>query len=341
MDILDKLYQKGVSRRNFLVGAGATGAVAALAGCNNNSNTGSGTVAPPAGLTDADILTYALNLEYLEAEFYLYAATGSGLTAADAGSSAGTTIVPATTKLTGLTTLQQNILNEIAYDEQTHVQFLRKALTAAGVTPVSRPALDLTFFGPLAVAAGITTAATGAGSFNPFTTFDNFLIGAFIFEDVGVTAYNGAAPLFSPAGVTSGYLGAAAGILAVEAYHAAYVRTIISALAILGSTTTGKTTTTSYAPFAAVNQVSALRATLGGGKETPLTLPNAGVLIPNPAVTTPVYGTSIVAADANALAYARTSDQVHHIVYGSATVGVAKGGFFPNGTNFKFAQTTS
>lgn len=345
---LSELYDKGLSRRNFLVGAGALGASAALAGC---SDSGSAAGYTTTGLGDVDILNFALQLEYLEAEYYLYAATGAGLSATDAGSGAGTTTVPSTgTKLTGLTTAQQNIVNEIAFDEQQHVKFLRSAL---GSSANSRPSIDLTFFGPLAVAAGITTASSGTGSFNPYSSYDNFILGAFIFEDVGVTAYNGAAPLISSAGVTAGYLAAAAGILAVEAYHAAYVRTYLTAQAINGSSTvTGSssasaTTTTSYVQFGYANKVSALRSALGGGNETSLTLPNT-LLAPGSApaasATTPApsYSTSIVAASSsNATAYARTPDQVLHIVYGSAAVGTKSGGFFPNGANYRFATTTT
>ena len=353
MDTLDKLYQKGkqgLSRRNFMVAAGATGAAAALAGCNDSFNTPTPIIAT--GLQDSDILNFALNLEYLEAQFYLYAATGQGLAAADMTggatsgyTTAGATIVPAVTKLTGLTTLQANFVNELAYTEQTHVRLLRSAL---GANAVAIPAIDLTFFGPLGVAAKITTSPT----FTPFDNYNDYLIGGFIFEDVGVTAYNGAAPLISAAGVAAGYLATAAGIMAVEAYHAAALRTQITGLAIAGesvtagSGTTNATTTTSFANFAAANLVIALRSSLGGGNETALTLPNS-LLAPgtapaaSPTTPAPVYASSIVAAGSTALAYARTTDQVHHIVYGSATVGVGKGGFFPNGTNFRFSTTTS
>jgi hypothetical protein len=278
---------------------------------------------------DSDYLNFALNLEYLEAEFYLHAATGSGLATADAGTNPGT--VTGGAQVTGLTAAQQDILNEIAYDEQAHVRFLRSALGSAAV---SRPAIDLTnSFNALASAAGI------GSTFNPFGSFDAFIVGAFIFEDVGVTAYAGAAPLISTAGIASGYLTAAAGIMGVEAYHAAYVRTYLTSQAIANS---------SYAYLGYANKVSALRATLGGGNETTLTVPTGTVPLTASTVAAP---SSIVAATtANAIAYARTTDQVLHIVYGSlsntagataSAAGVAKGAFFPNGLNGNITVTQS
>lgn len=321
------LAERRWNRRSFLTSAGAAGAAAVLAGCGSNGHTSTTGGGNTTTYTDTDILNFALNLEYLEAEFYLHAATGSGLATADAGSNPGA--VTGGAKVTGLTSTQQNILNEIAYDEQEHVRFLR---TALGSAAVARPAIDLTnSFNALASAAGI------GSTFNPFAGFDAFVVGAFIFEDVGVTAYAGAAPLISSAGITAGYLAAAAGIMAVEAYHAAYVRTYLTAQAIASS---------SYPYLGYANKVSALRGTLGGGNETALTVPTGTTT-----ATTIVTPSAIVAATgANAIAYARTTDQVLHIVYGSLSntpgatgpaAGVAKGAFFPNGLNGNITVTKS
>jgi hypothetical protein len=297
---LDALVEKAFSRRSFLAG-GAAATLAATTGCSPV-----GTITTTTGpYSDTDILNYALNLEYLEAEFYLRAATGSGLASADvsAGSASpyqtvGTVINDNAQVIPNMTALEQEILNEIAYEEQQHVRFLRSALGSAAVP---RPNLDLSYFGPLAIAAGFAT--TGGAIFTPFDSFDDFLVGAFLFEDVGVTAYSGAAPMISSTGVKAGYLTAAAGILAVEGYHAGTMLTV-------GNTA---------APSSS------------GSVETLLTLPMA---IGQPSAIVPASATT-------AIGFARTVNQVHHIVYGSATVGVSKGGFFPSGTNSIFATTTA
>jgi hypothetical protein len=306
-----------VSRRRFLYGAGGATAAAALAGCGST-----GTISLPAvsTFTDADILNFALNLEYLEAEFYLRAATGSGLSTADAGTGAGTVNAVSGSMVLGTTAAQQEYINAIAQDELNHVRFLRSALGSAAV---ARPNIDFTnAFTAAALAAGVITTGN---TFNPFSSFNNFLLGAFLFEDVGVTAYTGAAPLIS----SSALLNAAAGLQATEAYHAGEIRTLIAA--------TGAAAGSSQAEITAANQISNLRATLGGGNETPI---STGLSPTTGAVNSASGSTIVACTPGTSLAYARTTSQVLHIVYATANgAGVSQGGFFPNGLNGNIKTT--
>ena len=305
VEIVNKLLSTRPSRRSFLASAGAASVSALVAGC---SDSGSSNVNPTppvvTPVTDADILTFALNLEYLEAEFYLRAVTGSGLSSAD-----GSGTVTGGTKVPFKTTAFAAYAAEIAKNELDHVRAIRATLQSKGTTPITAPAIDFTAaFAAAATAAGITTASP----FNPFADETSFLLGSFLFEDVGVTAYTGAASLITDKGILS----AAAGIQAVEAYHAGELRTIIANIG--GDALTN------------ANKISALRGTLGGGAEVTLSLGSA------------TTASTIAAADGTGLAYGRSVDQVLHIVYATGGgAGVSSGGFFPSGLNGNIKTTAS
>jgi len=260
--------------------------------------------AAQAALTDADILNFALNLEYLEAQFYYFAVFGEGLPNELLGGTGTRGNVTGGRKVNFSDRVVELYAREIAQDERAHVAFLRNAI---GATAVAQPAIDISAdpngaFSSAARAAGLI----GAGqSFDPYANDENFLLGAFIFEDVGVTAYKGAAPLItSPV-----FLEAAAGILAVEAYHAGIVRTTLTRKGI-------------EAPqlIDATEKISAARDSLDGPEDK-----DQGIAPQDNA-------SNIAPLDQDGLAFSRTAGEVLNIVYLTRTA-AGQGGFFPNGVN--------
>ena len=338
------LSNPGLNRRGLLARAGIVGAAALgagmLGGSTQTADAAVGLTFGPKGdrikVNDYDILNFALNLEYLEAEFYQRAAYGRGLAEIDAGivlpggaKGAGSAVgtVPGTVTgpstpvpITFTTTAVQEYAQEIATDELKHVQFLRAAL---GKFAVAEPNIQLSE--SVFTAAALAAGAIPAGStFSPYTTNlggaltadASFLLGAFIFEDVGVTAYHGAAPYISSAkgGL---YVNKATGILAVEAYHAAEIRL---QLLQLGQATP--------AIIAAANAISALRDKASAAADG-VTPTDQGITLTSGNVTM----ANISPVDANAIAFARSFGSVLNIVYLNTTATPSSGGFFPTGLN--------
>lgn len=156
-------------------------------------------------VTDVDIVQFALNLEYLEAEFYTIASTGMtlvehGMQLGGSGVAGETTGGQKVTFNEGSTLAHS--AEQIGADERAHVTLLRQTLMSMGAQPVAKPAINL--------------EALGTG----FESQEAFINLARAFEDVGVSAYGGAAPLIEDKDI----LAAAARILASEAEHTANLR---------------------------------------------------------------------------------------------------------------------
>lgn len=300
------------TRRKFLGMTGLMGAGAVLSGCT------SVIAANPAKANlDAVIFNFALNLEYLEAAFYL-AATGRLGELDDAGGDSSKVLLPDGFKTaafngTGVAGMSAGVrayAEETATDEKNHVAVIKSVLKTAAV---SQPVIDL---GKAFQDAGKGASAGAITGFDPFANELFFLHGAFIFEDVGVSAYKGAARLLvddKPAG----NLENAAGILAVEAYHAGMIRTLLyqqkDKVAAAGLTVAQ-----------VVQAISNFRDSIDTDVDRDQGIvPGAG----NPDYVT--GASNIVLADKNSIAFSRTPRQVANIVFLSK--GQGKGGFFPEG----------
>ena len=286
--------ERALNRRHFIAALGMTGAAAGaalLTGCDTSTTAPTPSPVIPG---QTDVLNFALNLEFLEATFYSYITQGADLPASVlAGSGTVTGAPPAKLVFTVPNANQiTDMLNEIYYDELSHVKALQSVL---GVLAVPRPAINL-------AAAGAITAT-------------NAISIARQFEDVGLTAYAGAAAV-----LTSTNLAYTAQILPVEGFHSGMMRLIsiqnptIAAYANAGDGLDLKPFDPGTAALAAAGP------TASGGFVTTSGTANASAATPA------------------GFAFTRTTSQVLAILYATtsgtpAPTGTSKGGFFPNGVN--------
>lgn len=150
-----------VSRRRFM--GGLSGAIALVAGAGFiETPKGFGQAAAPA---IADVLNFALNLEYLEANLYAIVTTGGAISASLQGSGAGA-ITGSPGKLT-LNATTTALMQALANDEINHINDLRSAITSLGGTPISQPAINY------AAKGAITTQAQLLATTRQFTALGN------------------------------------------------------------------------------------------------------------------------------------------------------------------------
>lgn len=192
LNIAQPLYTP-IKRRSFFMYAGATAGATALilAGCSKDDTNSNSPAAGTVSLGNGNlsVLQYAYALEQLEAAFY-----------------AQVVKTPATDFMTG----ELAYFTQVAAHEAIHRDFFKAAITnVVKATPIQ----DLT---PNFSSITFTSRASVLGA-------------AKAFEDLGVSAYNGAGKLISasdPNGAT--YLTLAGKIVSVEARHAAYIRDLIT-----------------------------------------------------------------------------------------------------------------
>lgn len=175
MELKDVMH-RAANRRTFLMSAGAAGLSLAGAGLLPDKGAFHDSKVEAAAYSDLDILNFALNLEYLEAEFYLMATWGTTLV--------GLGVINESDTM-GPTTGGKMVPNFGSYpeacfaqalrnDEISHVKLLRAAL---GANAAPKPAINLD--------------ALGYG----FADINGWLELGRQFEDVGVSAYLGGACL--------------------------------------------------------------------------------------------------------------------------------------------------
>ncbi|XP_027338977.1 desiccation-related protein PCC13-62-like [Abrus precatorius] len=266
--------------------------------------------------TDVDLLEFPLNLEYLEAEFFLFGSLGHGLDVVAPNLAQGGP-PPIGAKLAKLDILVRDVILQFGLQEVGHLRAIKSQ-----VRGFPRPLLDLssTSFGK------IMNSAFGRPlhpPFDPYANEINFLLASYVIPYVGLTGYVGANPKLQNA--TSKRL--VAGLLGVESGQDAVIRALLYERRGLLVEPYG----VSVAEF--TNRISVLRNRLGKAG-----LKDEGLVVPRVEGAEGRLTGNILAGDKDSLAYDRTPQEILRIIYGTSNEHVP-GGFYPEGASGRIARS--
>lgn len=268
--------------------------------------------APGIPQDDADLILVALNLEYLESEFFLFGAAGIGLDGFAPDLAAGGP-PPIGAQQANLDNLTRDIIYQFGLQEVGHVRAIKQTIPDA----FPRVLLDLS----KEVFDKTMQAALGKlpSFFDPYANSLNYLLASYLIPYVGLTGYVGANPQLQSTRARR----LVAGLLAVESGQDAVIRTLLyekKEQQVLGITV-GEITA----------KLSDLRNKLGQSG-----IVDEGLVVPECLGPEGNTTGNVLAGDPNSVGYARTPEQIFSIVYASGNAS-QPGGFFPDGGQGRFA----
>ncbi|KAL6217253.1 hypothetical protein ACLB2K_010470 [Fragaria x ananassa] len=280
------------------------------------------TISPPScapiDAADVDRMQLAMNLEYLEAEFFLSGATGLGLDSYAPGLSGGGP-PPIGAQKANLDPLVRRIIEEMGYQQIGNMRTMVE--TVGGM---KRPLIDVGRVN-WGIIFNLALKTTLIPPFNPYENSLNFLLAAYTMPYLAQVSYVNSIPSLT---TNSPSLSLAAKLLPIKAGQNAVLRTLLYQKA-----------TQLVPPYNfTVREFTKANAQLinDNGK---CGIKNEGILLDDITLGAENRTTSnVLSADANSLSYARTEPEILRIVYGTGNEHLP-GAFFPLGANGKIARS--
>ncbi|KAJ4771858.1 Desiccation-related protein PCC13-62 [Rhynchospora pubera] len=267
-------------------------------------------------LSDVDLLEFPLNLEYLEAEFFLWGSLGYGLDKVAPKLTAGGP-PPVGGKKANLDPLTRDVILQFAYQEVGHLRAIKST-----VKGFPRPLLDISAEN-FAKIINDAMKRTLIPPFDPYANGLNFLLASYIIPYVGLTGYVGANPQLQSFEAKR----LVAGLLGVESAQDAVIRALLYERALQKVQPYDIT----VADF--TDRISDLRNFIGkqGFKDE-------GLVVPVELGAEGRISGNVIAGDKDSVAYARSPEEILRIVYGTGNESIP-GGFLPWGGDGRIAKS--